>query len=126
MIVVDSSAVIASLLRDGPARTAMTVERVHVLHLLDSEVTNGLRRLARGDLEETRAAAALSVWRAAGVERHAVLPLLSRVWELRDNLTAYDAGHLALAESLACALVTADARLARANGVRCAVTVVPR
>jgi predicted nucleic acid-binding protein len=52
-------------------------------------------------------------------------PLLDRVWELRDAVSAYDAMYLALAESLECALVTADARLGRAAGVRCPVTVVP-
>jgi len=52
--------------------------------------------------------------------------VLDRIWELRDNLSAYDAGYIALAERLGCALVTADARLSRALGIRCPVTVVPR
>jgi predicted nucleic acid-binding protein len=54
------------------------------------------------------------------------VPLLARMWELRDNLSAYDASYVALAEALRCRLVTADARIAGAPGVRCAVTVVPR
>ncbi len=51
-------------------------------------------------------------------------PLLRRCWELRDNLTVYDAAYVALAESLDATLVTADARLARAPGVRCAVELL--
>lgn len=54
-----------------------------------------------------------------------MVSLLDRVWELRDNLTAYDASYVALAELLHCALLTADARLGRAPGIRCSVTVVP-
>ena len=52
--------------------------------------------------------------------------LLPRIWELRDNLTAYDATYVALAEGLACDLVTADARLAQAPGPSCAIKVVRR
>ena len=52
--------------------------------------------------------------------------LLERIWELRDNLTAYDACYVALAETLDCCLVTADARISRAPGIRCPITVVPR
>ena len=57
---------------------------------------------------------------------YAMPGLLERVWELRENLSAYDAGYVALAEALRCSLVTADARISRASGVRCPVTVVPR
>jgi len=55
-----------------------------------------------------------------------VYALLDRVWELRDNLSAYDASYIALAELLSCNLVTADRRLSRAPGIGCPVTVVPR
>jgi len=48
------------------------------------------------------------------------------VWELRENLSTYDASYVALAESLDCALLTADVGLGRVQGVRCPVTVVPR
>ena len=54
-----------------------------------------------------------------------VFALFDRIWELADNLTAYDAAYVALAEAIDCPLVTADARLSRAAGLRCAVTVVP-
>lgn len=55
-----------------------------------------------------------------------VFSLADRIWELRDNLSAFDAAYVALAEALDIALVTADARIGRASGLRCAVTVVPR
>ena len=58
--------------------------------------------------------------------RYPVFALLDRVWELRDNLSAYDASYVALAELLGCSLLTADARLSRAPGIRCPITVVPR
>ena len=51
--------------------------------------------------------------------------MFDRVWELRDNLTAYDAAYVALAEIIDCPLVTADGRISRAPGIRCVVTVVP-
>ena len=65
------------------------------------------------------------VYRWMAITRHGVFALFDRIWELRDNLTAYDAAYVALAEAIDCPLVTADARLSRAAGLRCAVTVVP-
>ncbi|MHB1446061.1 MAG: type II toxin-antitoxin system VapC family toxin, partial [Acidimicrobiales bacterium] len=59
-----------------------------------------------------------------GLRRHASVSLLSRVWQLRMNLSAYDATYVALAEASGCALLTADARLAAAPGVKCPVLVV--
>ena len=61
----------------------------------------------------------------AGLVRHPVHALLPRIWALRDDISAYDAAYVALAEALGCALLTADSRLARAPGVTCPVTVVP-
>jgi predicted nucleic acid-binding protein len=58
--------------------------------------------------------------------RYPAHSLLNRMWELRDNLSAYDATYVALAELLDCSLLTADGRLARAPGIGCPVTVVPR
>lgn len=58
--------------------------------------------------------------------RYAMFPLLNRVWELRDNLSAYDASYVALAELLDCSLLTANARLSRAPLARCPITVLPR
>jgi predicted nucleic acid-binding protein len=59
------------------------------------------------------------------MSRYPVFSLLDRVWELRDNLSAYDASYVALAEALNCNLVTADRRLSRAPMIRCAVLTMP-
>jgi len=61
-----------------------------------------------------------------GLRRFPVVGLLSRIWELRDNVSACDATYVALAEPIGCQLVTADARLAREPGPTCAITVVRR
>ena len=59
------------------------------------------------------------------MSRYAVSRLLGRVWELRENLSAFDASYVALAESLDCALLTEDGRISRAPGLLCPVIVVP-
>ncbi|MDQ2874907.1 MAG: type II toxin-antitoxin system VapC family toxin [Actinomycetota bacterium] len=127
MIVVDASAALSGLLNDGAARRALAAEQLHAPHLVDSEVASGLRRRVHAhQLTADHGWAALDAWRHLGITRHAIHPLLDRVWQLRDNLSAYDAGYVALAEALNCSLITADARLSRAAGARCPITVVPR
>lgn len=127
MIVVDASAALSALLNAGPARHALSQERLHIPHLIDSEIAQGLRRgVMAGRLDAVMAWTALDRWRHLGTKRYAVFALLARVWELRDNLSAYDASYVALAEHLDCALLTADGRLGRARGIRCAIRVVPR
>jgi len=127
VIVVDASAAVSALLNAGPARRALAEEQVHVPHLIDPEVVNALRRgVAASRVEPGAAWTALGRWRRLGISRYAVFHLLERVWELRENLSAYDASYVALAESLGCALLTADARLGGAPGLGCPVTVVPR
>ena len=127
MIVADASAAVSALLNSGAARDLLARERVHVPYLVDVEVTSALRRsVAAGRVTAAQGWAALGTWRRLGVTRHAATGLLDRVWELRENLTAYDATYVALAEALDCPVVTADGRLGRAPGLRCPVTVVPR
>lgn len=127
MIVTDASAAVSALLNAGPARRALGTEQLHVPHLIDPEVANVLRRHVAGhELEAAAAWTALHQWRRLAMTRYPVIGLLERVWEPRENASAYDASYLALAESLDCALLTADARLARVPGSRCPVTVVPR
>ncbi len=122
----DASTAIAALLDEGPARDLIRGEQVHAPHLIDCEVANGLRGLARrGAVRSETAFAALGAWVRLGVIRHPLLANLGRVWQLRDNLSAYDASYVALAEQLACTLVTGDGRLGRAAGIRCPVTTVP-
>lgn len=104
----------------------VAAEAVHAPHLVDTEVVSALRRqVGKGVLDADAAHTALDVWRRLALIRYAAVPLLDRVWELRHAVSAYDAMYVALAESLQCALVTADARLSRAAGIRCSVTVVP-
>jgi predicted nucleic acid-binding protein len=127
VIVVDASAAVLALLNDGNARRLLAKETVAVPHLADSEVAHALRaQVLRGHLDADDAGAVLARWARLGLRRFAVSGLLARIWELRDNVTAYDATYIALAEGLTCELVTADARLAHAPGPTCAITVVRR
>jgi predicted nucleic acid-binding protein len=126
VIVVDASAALAALANRGPARRALADAQLHAPHLVDAEVVSGLRHLVTAHRVPAPAASAtLAAWQRLGVVRHPMLGLLTRVWELRDNVSAYDATYVALAESLRCPLLTADSRLARAPGTRCPITVVP-
>jgi predicted nucleic acid-binding protein len=127
VIVLDASAAVLALLNDGDARRSLATATVVVPHLADSEVTHALRaQVVRGHVDVGDARVALDRWARLGLRRFGVVGLLPRVWELRGNLTAYDATYVALAEALTCDLVTADARLAQVPGPRCAVTVVRR
>lgn len=126
MLVVDSSALVSALLRAGLARERLSQEELHAPHLLDSEVTSALRGLVLGNrLDADRAGRALDGLQSASLTRYPASPLTDRVWRLRANLSAYDALYVALAERLGCSLLTADARIARAPGLRCPVDVVP-
>ncbi len=123
----DASAALSGLFNAGAARDLLAGEQLHAPHLIDSEVASGLRRhVASGQVTAHDGWALLDTWRRLALSRYAVQGLLGRIWEMRDNLSAYDAGYVALAENLGCALVTADARISRAPGLRCPITVVPR
>jgi predicted nucleic acid-binding protein len=98
---------------------------LHAPHLVDLEVLSVLRRQASaGALDERRAGLAIRDLTDLPIARSPHLPFTRRSWELRDNLTPYDAVYVALAETLGCTLVTADARLSRAPGVGCPVEVL--
>lgn len=130
MIVLDASALVELLLGTEPgravaARIADPRLGLHAPHLADVEVTQALRRyVCEGVLEPAAAVSALADLRALDLERHGHEPLLDRVWALRENVTAYDAVYVALAEALEAPLVTCDARLARAPGLRARVELV--
>jgi predicted nucleic acid-binding protein len=127
VIVVDASTAVLALLNDGDARRMLAGDAVAVPHLVDAEVANALRaQVHRGGVSATDAGTALTRWARLGVRRQAIVGLLSRIWQLRDNVSAYDAAYVALAEAMGCPLITADARLARAPGPRCVITVVRR
>ena len=88
--------------------------------LLLPEVTNTLRRLEReGRLSISDARSAVDDLLGSQVSLYRYFPYAQRVWELRFNLTPYDAWYVAMAESMDCPLATLDARLARASGTRC-------
>ena len=120
MIVVDASVVIEILLHtDAGASIALRLlddrRTLHAPHLMDVEVAQVLRRyVARGELSEERGREALDVLVRFPVMRYAHEPLLARMWSLRENLTAYDAAYIALAEGLRAPLVTRDRKLAGA------------
>lgn len=123
MIVLDASAVVELLLgtelgRTIAVRIADPALGLHAPHLVDVEAAQALRHYVdEGELDRAAAGAALEDLRSLDMERHAHEPLLDRVWALRENLTAYDAVYVALAEALDAVLLTCDARLARAPGV---------
>lgn len=91
-------------------------------HLIDLEVTQVLRRWVRaGRLDADRAKRSLDLLDDLPVHRWPHRELLARIWDLRENVTAYDGAYVALAEALECALVTRDARLAGVPGLRARV-----
>lgn len=129
MIVVDAS-VLATALGDDTGdgarvRNRMRDELLFAPELVDLEVISVWRRqTVRGELPAARGVRALDDLRALPLRRMRHAPLLRRCWELRDTVTAYDAAYVALAEALDVPLLTADGRLARASGPRCAVELV--
>ena len=126
MIVVDASVLATALGDDGPdgdhARARLRGERLSAPELVDLEVTSVLRRQVHsGATDPRRAALALADLVALPLRRAPHRPLLARCWELRDNLTVYDASYVALAEVLDVTLLTGDGRLAGAPGLWCDV-----
>jgi predicted nucleic acid-binding protein len=130
VIVVDASALVELLLQTAlgrrvEARLFNGGDELHAPHLLDVEVVQGLRRLTRsGEVSPTRAAEAIQDLADLDLHRHAHLDLLGRAWSLRENITAYDAVYVALAEALGGRLVTCDGPLAKAPGHRARIEVI--
>lgn len=126
MLVVDTSAVAAALLGGAPAtRERLSADGdLHAPHLIDVEFVHALRRLTqRGALSLERAEDVRTDFASLPIVRYPHQPLSDRTWALRENLTAYDAVFIALAEALGVPLVTCDARLANAPGNQAAVEV---
>ncbi len=122
MVVVDASALVDLLLArrasDALADLVFGVgEVIAAPHLIDPEVLQTLRRLLRfGEIDAGQADAALDLFSYIVIERHPHDAFRQRIWFLRNNLTAYDATYVALAEALDVPLITSDARLARSSG----------
>ena len=129
MLVVDASVLATALADDGAdgetARGRLLGQDLAAPELIDLEVASVLRRqLSAKKLDARRALLALDDLLDLPIRRARHRPLLRRCWELRANLSVYDAAYVALAEALEAPLVTADARLASAAGVKCAIEVL--
>lgn len=129
MIVVDASILVTALADDGADgdrhRQRLAGELLAAPHLIDVEVLSAWRRLAKaGRLDDRRVSFARNDLRSLPIRRVPHGALLDRCWELRSNMTAYDAAYVALAELIDVTLLTADAKLAAAKGPRCAIEVL--
>jgi len=130
MIVVDASAMLEALLR-RPAATIVEKllfepsQTIHAPHLLDVEVAQVVRRFAENrELDAERGREALRDLADFPVRRYPHDFLLPRVWDLRNNFTAYDAMYVALAEALDAPLLTRDKRLAASPGHHARIELV--
>ena len=130
MIVVDASALLELLLRTSlgarvEARLFADDDELHAPHLLDVEIVQALRRLVRtGEVSSGRADEAIVDLTDLDLHRHPHLDLVARAWKLRDNISAYDAMYIALAEGLEAPVVTCDRPLANAAGHRARIEVI--
>jgi predicted nucleic acid-binding protein len=105
-------------------RTAGPDATLHAPHLLDVEVAQVFRRsVLAGALPSGRAAQALEDLALLPIYRHSHDSLLFRIWELRHNLTAYDAAYVAVAELLDAPLITCDRRMSTAPGIRVPIEI---
>ncbi|WP_417215513.1 type II toxin-antitoxin system VapC family toxin [Arthrobacter sp.] len=125
LAVVDASVLAVFYAADDP-RHSLVAERLAAgdalfapAHL-DAEIVSALRGMARGNAGlEQAVPSALAHLAGFPIRRMPLPPLLERMWELRHNITPYDAAYVALAERLDAVLITCDARLASASGPSC-------
>lgn len=127
MIIVDASVLAYALTDDGPVGQAGRRQLARDAHWagpehLVVETFSAIRgRLLGGKVDKRRAGDAFDALAASTIELLPTVPLLLRMRELIHNVSGYDAAYVAAAEAYGCALVTADARLARAHGPRCEI-----
>jgi predicted nucleic acid-binding protein len=130
LIVVDASVLANAIGDDGSdgrraRRELRGASGVSAPDLVDVETVAVLRkRWIAGTVSARRFAAAVNDLGQLGLDRYPTLPFMRRAYELRANVTAYDAAYVALAEELGCELLTADQRLANASGPWCAIRVI--
>jgi predicted nucleic acid-binding protein len=126
--VLDASVAVTALTEPGsPAADLMTTDDAvfQVPSIFDAEVLSALRGLVRGRKFDAAAATDLIAdLMVIPVDRWHMSPLLPRIWELRDNLTPYDAAYVALAELTGTILVTGDERIKAAPGARCGIQII--
>ena len=130
MTVIDGSLLVAALVdsgRDGQwAEGVIATDELAGPELTLVETSNVLRRLERaGRISQFEAVGAHRDMLRLDVELFPFRPFANRVWELRENLTGYDAWYVALAEALDCPLATLDRKLGRAAGPLCEIVVRP-
>ena len=123
-LVVDASVVVAALVDSGAdgawAERVVASELLVAPHLMPAEVANILRRASlAGDVSQEAASLAHGDFLSWRIELFPYEPFADRAWELRGNLTVYDAWYVALAETLGASLATLDTKLSRAAGPRC-------
>ncbi len=128
--VVDASVLVAALVDLGPegAWSEQTIAEGSLIapELVLVEASNVLRRLERScEISEIEAALANASLLLLELELFPFAPFADRVWELRGNLTCYDAWYVAIAESFGCQLVTLDRKLSRASGPTCDIITPP-
>jgi len=130
VIVLDASAAVEFLLQTQAGsrighRIFSAEESLHAPHLIDAEIVQALRRLAAANaISPVRIQQVLRDLMVLRLRRYRHKPLLPRVWELRSNLTAYDALYVALAEVLGATLLTRDGGIASAPGVRARIQLI--
>lgn len=129
MLVVDASVIGPAVADGGPDgiryRQRLHTEQIAALDLLRIEVVSVIRRQLRvGTIDATQAEQAVTDLLDLPLTVYPTAPLLPRSWQLRENLTAYDACYIALAETLGCSFLTADSRLSRAPGPGCPIEVM--
>jgi predicted nucleic acid-binding protein len=129
VLVLDASVVLEMCLDTSVGRRAQTAltrdESLHAPHLIDIEVLQVLRRMVLSRaLSTSLAEDALKTFGLMSLTRHEHVPLMRRVWQLRESISAYDATYIALAEGLAAPLLTCDAKLSRAHGHRARIRLL--
>ena len=128
MLVADASAIAIVVADSGPdgqrIRDRLRNESIAAPDLMRVDVVSVLRRQrSLGQLTDIEANQAVADLLALPITTYPTAPLLHRAWALRDNLTAYDACYVALAEALRCTLLTADTRLSKAPGPECSIEI---
>jgi len=129
LIVVDASVLATALVDDGEpgqaVRARLSGQELVAPAIIDLQVASVVRKgLRAGMYTDDRAAFAIADLIELDLERVPHTALLRRIWEMNENVTPYDAAYVALAERLSAPLVTADTRLSRSAGTRCAIELL--